>query len=559
MVVSPAKKSVFSRIKQLTAYKKGLLIYILVLLLLFVGSQIVIWTFLSSYQNGLSEHYAKNYIADIDEKGWKSILNEELYGSEFQAIETDVDLAYAAYFKGKSLTCRRSPTESKGGVDVFKVKNDELMLCTLTVEKNGSGAYNMPRWSVLELSLDKALLDTVNPEVTLYAPCNSKVSINGVSVAGDRFKACLSPFVTEFEKEENKAFSSFTYRAPFGEYKALAELNGTALKQHEVEENAIGFNADSSTTDVVITVPSGAEIYVNDIRVSTKYITGKSISYPFLNPLEKECEGIPFSTEYTIKSFYSLPEVKVLYNGDELKRFEGADPNKFEYAFNSGTADYVLSVPKDALVFVNGVDVSGNEQYITDTDIEYSEVSEYKNELANPRVCCVYTFKGMFFKPNFSVKDAEGNEYELVNYDKNSYRCDLAPNAAAIPQYEELAKGFAEAMMEYTFMGRENLNANFNNVLSKTRLRSKAYDVVMGSYAGMYWRRDHTIVYNSLYVDNYVGYADNAFRCDVHYDVTGTRVNGGKVERVAGIYRLLYINNGGRWEVVELNLLNKAE
>lgn len=542
-----------------SAYKKGLVIYISLLFVVFAASQILLWCFLSSYQKGQCDYFAGNYVDRLGEDDWRKLLSDGLYGSELCPKEKDVDGAYSAYFAGSGLSCRRSPSESKNDVNVFKITKDGTPLCTLTVEKSGSGAFNMPRWKVTAIKLDESFLEAVNPKTTLYTPGGSRVTFNGEEIKSDKFKDCESPFATEFEQNRASGFLCFEYRAPFGEYELSSTLNGKALTMYDMGNGRIGFDFDGAEKrTVVITAPSGSEVYLNSVRLSTQYITGKNLKYPFLNPLEENAEGIPSATEYTVGGLYEAPDVKVLYGGEELvRRDDGGD--KYVYPFNTGVSDYTLSLPEDAIVYVNGICISDSDEYVTEKGIEYAEVGEYKNELINPRVCRVYSLKGLFFKPTFEVKDSEGNKYELINYEKNSYRCDLAPKAESIPQFEELALGFAKAMMEYTFIGRDALNDNFKKVLELTRVKSKAYDAVSGSYSGMYWRRDHTIEYNSLRVDNYVSYAENAFRCDVHYDVTGKRVDNGREERVVGIYRLLYINAGDGWKVVELNLLNESE
>ncbi len=545
--------------KRRSAYKKCLIIYVCLLLLLIVGSQILLWQFLSSYQKGQCDEYASQYIGSLSEAEVKAFIAENIHGSDFSDRGAEVAAVYSDYFENSDLVCRRSPSESKGDLNVYKISKDGTNICVLEVIRDGSGAFGMPRWKTQSLSLDKAFADSVNPKITLYTPEGSALTVNGKAVEGSLLNSCTSPFANEFEKEKSEGFLKAELCLPYGEADIAAESSGKPLQRYELDGGALGFDiAESSKKDAVITVPRGSEVYINSVRLSTKYITGKDIKYPFLNPLEEKLEAAPKATEYTVKGLYETPKVEVLLNGAKLER-RGDSEGSYFYAYEGGTSDYTLSLPENALVYVNGICVSDSDEFVVERGVEYTEVSDYKSELKNPTLCCVYSFSGLFFKPEITVKDSEGKEYALVNCGKNSYRCDLSPNAADTEEYKELGVGFAEAMMEYTFIGREHLNENFKKVLEKTRLNSKAYEVVTGSYSGMYWRRDHTIRYNDLHVDNFISFADNAFRCDVHYDVTGIRVDNGREDHVVGIYRLLYINAGNGWEVVELNLLNDEQ
>lgn len=546
--------------KKFSGFVKAFSIYALVLLVLFFVSQVIVWTFLSSYQKGQSDVCASSYVSSLSEDEWKALLAEKISGSDFQEKKMSVDKAYELYIKDCDFSCRRSPTESKGDNNVFKVSKDGVVICTMNVIKDGNGAYNMPRWSVTGFNITDDFVKIVNPETTVYIPSGAELFINGSAVNMQKFVACVSPFATEFEKDLDKNFLSLTFRAPCGDYDVSATLNECTLTKSDINDDSIAFDNNDKKLSVTVDVPGGSEVYVNGIRVNTRYIADKNLKYSFLNKLEEMKENAPTSTVYKIEGLYESPEVKVLFNGEELVPAEESNSDMYRYPFNSGFNNYTLTVPEGAKVAVNGIDITDAEEYIFESDVEYSEVSAYKNELRNPLVCRVYSLIGLFFEPEIVVTDKDGNKCAVIADDKYSFRCDIAPNLSDVEAYKEMAEGFGERMMEYMFYGRSYLNTGFNNVLAHTRKGSNAYTTLYSSYAGMYWRASHTIEYNKLYADNFISYADNAFRCDVHYDVTGSRVTDPKrKENASGIYRILYVNNGVRWEIVELYLLNDSE
>lgn len=540
------------------AFKKGMLIYICVLAVLIIASQVVLWTFLDSYQKAQCEDAAKKYIESLGEDNWSKILLDNIIGSDYQTKEIDVKNAYNTFIKGKNIVCRRSAGESSSESTVIKISVGGTVVCNLTLTESGKGAYNMPRWSVAALSFDETFLDKVNPLTVLYLPVDSSLTVGGKSANISKAELCTNPLSNELEKE-NKNYYRFEFRTPCGECDISASLKDKKLDFQILESGAIFFKNGDVIPDIIINAPKGSEVYVNEIRLSTKYITNKDAKYPLLNPLEENVNDIPLFTEYTVNGMTVSPTIRVVYNGTELVRCDGSDENSFFYRLADTTHDYTLRVPCSSTVTVNGIDISADSDFIISTDTEYPNVSKYSDGLINPTGCTVYFLEGLFLEPTIFVTDENGNEYSVYSYDNNCYEFFLPLPQIDASSYESYAIDFAHAMMEYSFLGRDKLAESFNNVLSKTEKNSDAYLTIYNSYSGMYWRREYSFEYNEVTVNEYVKFADNAFRCDVHYNVTGKRLDNGRIENVIGIYRLLFIKTGDGWKVAELSLLSEKE
>lgn len=540
------------------AFKKGMLIYVCVLAVLIIASQIVLWTFLDSYQKAQCEDAAEKYIASMDEDDWSKLLLDNIIGSDYQSKEIDAKNAYNTFVKGKNIVCRRSSGESTSESTVIKVSADGAVVCNLTLIESGKGAYNMPRWSVTDFSFDEKFLNKVNPLTVLYLPVDSSVTIGGKSVNTSNAELCANPMSSEIEIDM-KNYLCIEFRAPCGECDISTTLENKKLDCQTLEDGALYFGNGEVGLDIVINVPKGSEVYVNEIRLSTKYITNQEAKYPLLNPLEENSDGVPSSTEYTLNGMTVSPTIRVVYNGTELVRCDGYGENSFFYQLSDATRDYTLRVPCGSGVKVNGIDISSNGDFIESTVKEYPDISKYSDKLSNPLEYTVYSLKGLFSEPTVSVVDGNGNEYAICSGDNNCYECFLLLPEADASSCESYAIDFAQAMMEYSFLGRDKLAESFNKVLSKTLKNSDAYLTIYNSYGGMYWRREYSFEYNEITVDNYIKFADNAFRCDVHYNVTGKRLDNGRIENVVGVYRLLFIKTSEGWKVAELTLLSEKE
>lgn len=540
------------------AFKKGMLIYICVLAVLLIASQVVLWTFLDSYQKAQCEDAAEKYIASLDDKKWTKLLLENIIGSDYKAKEIDAQNAYNTFVKGKNIICRRSAGESTSENTVIKVSASGTSICNLTLIESVKGAYNMPRWSVTALSFDATFLDKVNPLTEVYLPTESTLTIDEKNVSTLKGKLCASPLSGEFESSLMN-YRRYEFRAPCGECDISALSENEKLNCQKLENGALFFKNTDSSLDITISVPKGSEVYVNEVRLSTKYITYKDTKYPLLNPLEENSDGVPFATEYTVNGLTLSPSIRVVYNGSELACCNGNDDNSYLYQLSDATQDYTLRVPSGSKVTVNGIDITSNGDFIESTDKAYPNISKYSDMLDNPIECTVYLLKGLFFEPKIAAVDDSGNEYTIYSGENNCYECFLPLAEADALSYESYATDFAHAMMEYSFLGRDKLAESFNKALSKTLKNSDAYLTIYNAYSGMYWRREYSLEYNGITVDEYVKFADNVFRCDVHYDVTGKRLDNGRIENVTGVYRLLFIKTNDGWKIAELTLLSEKE
>lgn len=537
-----------------SVFKKGVYIYLGVLAVLIAVLLAILWAFLSSYQQSLPETVANEILGGMDEEEWKTILAQGVYGSPFSKKEEDVNFAYNTFIKDKELKLRRNVLESTDSKQIFKIVSEGMELCSISLSQTDSGAFGMARWATEDETLAESFLEQVNPQTLLYLPKDGSFTVNGVSASLEG-EACANPLSTPFEKKDETLFVKYAFRSPCGGGEIKASLNGKELKAVKNDGGAVVCDLNGDRIEQTVTVPKGAEVYVNDIRLTTEYISEKDVAYPFLNPLEKELENAPKSTVYKISGLYNTPELRVVYDGEELESEERE--GKALYRFKNSGMDYTLQLPKNAIVTVNGIDISGKDEYISSKGVEYFDVRAYKEELVNPSVCNVYTLKGMLFVPEILVKDSAGKEYSLTQSSAGEYSCKELPKETLIEEYTVLANSFTVDMMEYMFYGREMLAETFSKVLSHTRKNSQAYNSIYDSYAGMYWRRTHTITYNHLSFDGFVRLADNAFSCDVHYDVTGNAVTVNRVDYAKGVYHLLFIKTNGNWEIVELALLDE--
>jgi len=539
--------------KKRKVFKISLIVYSCVWAFICIATLTVLWILLDSFQKSDAQTAAEDAIGAISEDRWTLFLENNIYVSEFEDSKTATKLAYKHYLEGKTLICSRKAAECNENTEVFGISNGDRTVCKLILKKSGTGTFGFARWSFDKLSPADKALDDVNKPITVLLPQDSELLINGITADLSTGEKADCPFDAPGEDEPD--YLLYSFKKPWSAYELEAyAVNGT-------EKSLLSAIDGNGRTDYVydipwrsgckIIVPAGSELYVNGERLATDYISESNIQYHAISPLEAHLENAPKDTVYVVDGLYGEPTVKALYNGEEMT-FDVAD-GVYTFHLPYSLMEYSVLVPNDATVSINGI-VLGDE-YITESGILYNEVSEYSDILVNAKTLCRYKAEGLLFKPEIAVVDSFGSPCELTRTAANEYCCNAAPSPELIGVYDQFTKDFAVAMVEYSMEGRDYVYQNLTEVLAFTGFQSNAYNVINDSLMGMYWQMNHKLSYNSLYTDNYISYADNAFTCDIHFDVVGERIQyPGRMDYSAGIYKVLCIETGGTIKIMELSI-----
>ncbi len=548
---TPASKN--KQKKKSKAFKTALIVYSCILLVLIISVLTVLWILLDSFQKSDTQVAADKALAEISEAEWLEYLEDNIFISEFEDGKAATQLAYKHYLDGKKLICNRKAAECNDSTEVFSVSNGDRILCKLLLKKSSTGAFGFARWSFDKLSPADKGLDDVNTDVTVLLPANSELLINGIAADLSTGEVTDCPFDAPGETEPD--YLLYSFKKPWSAYELkVFGINGTEkglLLATDGSETADHVYDIPWRTSCKVIVPAGSELYMNDERLSTDYVTESNIQYHALSPLEAHLENAPKDTVYEIKGLYGDPAIKAVYNGTEMS----CDFDNGVYTFHLPYSflEYQVLAPNDATVKINGVALGS--EYIVESGILYNEVSEYSDILVNAKTLCRYEVQGLLFKPEITVCDSFGTPCELTRTDTNVYCCNAAPSPELIGTYDQFTKDFAVSMVEYSMEGRDKVAQNMAEVLSFTGPNSNAYNVINDSYWGMYWQMNHKLTYNSLYTDNYISYADNAFTCDIHFDVVGERIQyPGRMDYSSGIYKVLCVETGGTIKIMELSI-----
>ncbi len=541
-------KKLYNRLKKLSVFKKGLLIYSSILVIIVTAFFTVLWTYLASYQNSLPRSYAENYVKNMGIEEIRSAFLTNLEGKcLYETEEEAADALCKLLLKDVALRARKDATNSTSERPVFNIYCGKNSVAKLCLKRAANGAYGFERWEAESLIPNEDILELTAKHRLFTIPSEATLFVNGYEV--DKSIAALTgdPFCSPLEKSSALSFVSYDIAMPYSLEEISVKLNGVELENFEGDE----YNyPEASRITVKINAPTDALVYVNGLKLPESYITEKDAYFPFLSVLESKSENTPKSNIWEVKGLTSTPDIKVICRGRELKRFTD-EGNCFYYIGNDvKLTDYTLYAPSGATVTVNGIDIT--DEYLVNRNSPYPEMSEYIDLLVNPVTNSEYVFKGLINPPQIGVV-FDGNSVSVS--EKNGvYSCNAAPSDDEINEYDVLATDFTKTLISYMFGGRDGLNERLSATLAFTKHDSAAYNKILDTYSGAYYIRQMDITYNALYVDGYISYAENAFYCVVHYDIFGKNPESGRTNTAAGEYKLTFIESNDEWLLYDLLL-----
>lgn len=336
----------------------------------------------------------------------------------------------------------------------------------------------------------------------------------------------------------NKELASVSLRA---EEKYSFGLVKWAVDDVELTLNDGGVNSVA----VGVTVPPEAIVKVNGVQLDEKYITEKKVVYDDVNEFEKEKEGVPYRVKYKVDKLFDLPEVKA-FNADGSEA--ELSIKSYEYSLihpNTDKKKVSVTVPTGYSVTLNGVKV--DSKYMVKADIPHSLMVDVKGYNGEIPTLCEYVIEGLYVDPEIKVFDKEGKEVPLKTQDKNAFGYDIQADENAKNTHQGVVDSFIRAYFKYTADGSRNINANYNNLLSKALWGSSAYTVIQGSYNGVIWNDTHNITYNKLEYKNFVMHGNDCFSCEVEYDADFTLYIYNT--HYAGTFKLVFVRDGNTFKL----------
>ena len=220
------------------------------------------------------------------------------------------------------------------------------------------------------------------------------------------------------------------------------------------------------------------------------------------------------------------------------------------------TPEFTLNVtmPADAYLSVNGVDVPEENYLDVESDFQLSQTERFFMAQPMARQCVI---GGLYCPPKITVTDAEGNVLEpyetpAPDHAEQTYVFPIADTKEPDQGLVDRVTALTYAYMDYVINTRCELDANLANLSGYLLPGSPVSNLMYTISSDIWYNNDPNMREDHVFEVQHVKmYADNVCTVDVHLESTIGKV---AVNDYIGTVRWVLVNNGFGWYATNFSL-----
>lgn len=329
--------------------------------------------------------------------------------------------------------------------------------------------------------------------------------------------------------------------------------------RHDWKLGSIGSGDITKTlrsATVEITALAGQQVCINDIPVSTEYLTEKTVEIEDLADIESRMDTVPTMLSYRVGPVYG--EIHVSADGRELAAERSGRMLRYRAAAR-GAGSLTIRAPADIRVTVGGAelkkkDVSERSYGLLEGLESYTGDAAYRTN--------TYRFTGLYSEPEVRAYAENGEELRPIMTGENVYNffhpTDTAADEADQTELDhllELAEGYFNAYVDYTTKPFDG--SIYYKLLNATLGGTRLQVYIAQSNAAMQWAARSTVENQELRYDNLHRIGDSCFTCTVEFVVDKTASTW--VEEVSSseenAEQMVFVRRGKYWYAAALSMI----
>lgn len=163
--------------KKKSKFKRGLLIYTILMLILIAGGLSVFWFFIKDYEEGMPVHGMERTMEAFNEERISELIGTETFGNASSLEDSSAWLNwYKTQIKGKKMTFEEA-RENTHTTPTYVVKADDQEIGKVTLKVTGTNRFQFDMWGFDKLDVSEYLPETATYKITV--PKGTTVSVNG--------------------------------------------------------------------------------------------------------------------------------------------------------------------------------------------------------------------------------------------------------------------------------------------------------------------------------------------------------------------------------------------
>ncbi|MBQ4599964.1 MAG: hypothetical protein IJB19_08635 [Clostridia bacterium] len=510
------------------AFWKKLLIYCGVWLVLIGAACAVMWNVMEQYEAAQPWYAVEEYLHTSTQSAFYTALLSA-YPDTQNPYEPIYEIAGDLSAKyGSTLTYSKLIREYTYETPVYLLQSGDTKLLKLTLTQGEkTGFLGLRGYRVRSTELVASELFELR-SYGLVFPSGAEVQVNGKALSVDTI-AAESAF-TAFGSGDftvcmlENFFERPTVKVVYAGIELTESGSGDFLFDYP----------EGKLRTLTITAPADAIVRIDGKRVSEYFRTETSVS-----------EADPFGATvelctYTVPTVSGEGLVTVTLDGVSLQ----AEQNENVWTAQPTIESCTVILPKDAVLYANGNAVDAS--CITAEDTVWSPAFE---GVRNYPRAVTYTLS-FYAQPELTA--ALSGTALVETQDGESIVFVQAADETLKETYSAQAIDFMNAYLYYTTQGYSNTRANLDAVKAHVANPSPLYTNLERSYIGYYYISPQKMTVESMTVDNFVPYGEDAFTCELSYKITLKNWVGETTEE--NTMRIAFTKSGGKFAPVNMLL-----
>lgn len=265
-----------------------------------------------------------------------------------------------------------------------------------------------------------SVYDAVDSLYTVIAPEKAEVMLNGIKLTDEYVTGVAIPTDAHFfEANTDVRCRVYCVKGLRLVPTVSATLDGEALvcEASDLYDSSFAY-PDSYKHSYTASIPVGATLYCNGVKVGEEYSVGKSDKYPIPDAAKKYSSPSEYGVKYTVTGLYGEPEFTAKYeNGTSCVGFE-SDGVSFFYPDANEAEKKKLE--ENALIFTQ-LYIKYSYEGTDYTEANYNAVIAHVKNGSEAYKIMKSSFSSMIYNSNFKVDKLEVEMYDTVKYSNDCY------------------------------------------------------------------------------------------------------------------------------------------
>lgn len=262
--------------------------------------------------------------------------------------------------------------------------------------------------------------DAVESLYTVIAPEKAEVTLNGIKLTDEYVTGMAIPTdAHRFEAETDVRCRVYCVKGLRLVPTVSATLDGETLvcEENELYDSAFVY-PDSYKRSYTASVPAGATLYCNGVKVGEEYSAGKSDRYPVPDSAKKYASPSEYGVKYTVSGLYGEPVFTTKY--DDGTACVGFENDGVSFFYPDANEAEKKKLEENALLFTQ-LYIKYSYEGTDYTEANYNAVIEHVKNGSDAYNIMKSSYSSMIYNSNFKVDKLDVEMYDTVKYSNDCY------------------------------------------------------------------------------------------------------------------------------------------